>query len=213
MDSSFVRTHFPQLPELELQEKIAEYGHQIDFNPGEIIMDYGQYIRFVPMVISGSIKVMREDDQGNEIILYYLNEGETCAVSLTCCMANKKSSIKAVAEDDVSIIAIPIKYLDEWTRDHLSWKNYVMNTYQARFDEILNTLDHIAFRRMDERLVKYLQDKAEVLNTDVIQISHQDIAKELNTSREVVSRLLKKLEHMGELKLGRNRIELTGLKD
>lgn len=213
MDSAFVRSHFPQLPELELQEKIAEYGTQIDFNPGEVIMDYGQYIRFVPMVISGSIKVMREDDEGNEIILYYLNESETCAVSLTCCMASKKSSIKAVAEDDVSIIAIPIKYLDEWSRDHLSWKNYMMNTYQNRFEEILKTIDHIAFRRMDERLVKYLEDKSRVLKTDVIQISHQDIAKELNTSREVISRLLKKLEHMGEVKLGRNRIELTGLRE
>jgi CRP/FNR family transcriptional regulator len=211
MESATIRQFFPQLPELDLQEKIAEFGTQVDFNPGETIIDYGQYIRFVPMVMQGSIKVMREDEEGNELILYYLNPGETCAVSLTCCMANKKSTIRAVAEDDVSIIAIPIKYMDEWTRDHPSWKNFVMNTYQTRFDEMLNTLDQIAFKRMDERLVKYLQDKAEVLKSQTINISHQDIAKELNTSREVVSRLLKKLEHMGSVKLGRNKIEVLDL--
>jgi CRP/FNR family transcriptional regulator len=211
MDSALIRTHFPELPELELQEKIAEFGTRIDFNPGETIMDYGQYIRFVPMVLEGSIKIMREDEQGNELILYYLHPGETCAVSLTCCMANKKSSIRAVAEDDVSIIAIPIKYMDEWTKDHPSWKNFVMNTYQHRFEEMLHTLDQIAFKRMDERLIKYLQDKTDVLDSMTIHISHQEIAKELNTSREVVSRLLKKLERMGALKLGRNKIEILEL--
>ncbi len=208
MESVEIKNYFPEITELELQEKIAEYGTPIDYNPGDVIMDYGQYIRFVPMVAEGTIKVLREDDEGNELVLYYVKEGETCAMSLTCCMANKKSAIKAVAEDDVRIIAIPVKYMDQWYTEHPSWKNFTMNTYQHRFEEMLEALDQVAFKKMDERLERYLEDKSTIQGSRTLNMSHQDIARELNTSREVVSRLLKKLEHLGRVSLGRNRIEL-----
>jgi len=174
---------------------------------GDMLMDIGAVIDTVPLIISGTIKVMREDDEGNEILLYYLHAGETCAMSLTCCMAFKRSEIRAVAQEDVSMITIPVNFLDEWMI-YRDWRAFVMNTYRMRFEELLEALDNIAFLKMDERIWKYLQDRANALDTDEIETSHQEIAYDLNSSREVISRILKQLERKGMLKLGRNRIKL-----
>ncbi len=205
---NLVREHFSQIAEVKLQEAIASVGKLYTFRGGEVIMDYGSYVRLVPMVINGSIKVSRESEDGNEIFLYYLNPGETCAMSFTCCMMNKKSDIRTTAEEDVELIGIPIKYIDEWMSKYQSWKNFVMLSYDTRMKELMKTIDSIAFKKMDERLLKYLHDKSETIHSRIINTTHQEIASDLNASREAVSRLLKQLEIQKEVRLGRNQIEL-----
>jgi CRP/FNR family transcriptional regulator len=203
-----IKDNFPQIVDLALQEEIAKVGKLMTFKAGETIMDYGSYIRLVPLVLTGSVKVVREDDEGREILLYYLYPGETCASSFVCCMMHKKSFIKTVAEDDTELIGIPIQYVDQWMNNFTNWKNFVMQSYDNRILELIQTIDSIAFMKMDERLLKYIYDKADAHDTDVLQVTHQEIAYDLNASREAVSRLLKKLEQQGMIKLGRNKIEL-----
>ena len=205
---NLVRKYFPQVAEVKLQEEIANVGKFYTFRAGEVIMDYGSYVRMVPMVIDGSIKVSRESEDGNEIFLYYLNPGDTCAMSFTCCMMNKKSDIRTTAEENVELIGIPIKYVDEWMTKYQSWKNFVMRSYDNRMKELMYTIDSIAFKKMDERLLKYLHDKSETIRSKIIHTTHQEIAFDLNASREAVSRLLKQLEKQEEVRLGRNQIEL-----
>lgn len=204
-----IRKHFPQIAEKALQEEIATLGKLTEYSAGTTIMDVGQYVKIVPLVIEGSIKVSREDENGHELFLYYLQSGETCSMSFTCCMMNKKSEIRTIAEENTRMIGIPIRYVDEWMSKYQSWKNFVMQTYDQRMMELVRTIDSIAFQHMDERLLSYLHKKAQAIHSKVINATHQEIAYDLNASREAVSRLLKQLENEGQLKLGRNKIELN----
>jgi len=203
-----VRRNFPQIAEKALLEEIATVGKLTEFSAGTVIMDVGQYVKLVPLVIEGAIKVLREDEDGHELFLYYLQGGETCSMSFTCCMMNKKSEIRTIAEENTRMIGIPIRYVDEWMTKYQSWKNFVMQTYDYRMMELVRTIDSIAFHHMDERLLAYLDKKAKATNSKIINATHQEIAYDLNASREAVSRLLKQLENDGQLKLGRNKIEL-----
>lgn len=196
------------LQEPQLQGLIEEHGRFVEAKSGEVIIDFGGYIRMIPLLIKGSIKVIREDDQGNEVLLYYLGAGETCAMSLTSCISHNQSEIRAVVEEDIEMIAIPVRFMDEWLTKFKSWKNFVMDVYRKRFEEMLQVIDSVAFMKMDERLLKYLSDKAKITNKNIFHITHQEIASDLNSSREVISRLLKKLEKMGRIQLGRNKIEI-----
>lgn len=205
---NLVRKQFPQIAERALQEEIATAGKLISFEAGEIIMDFGAYVRMVPLVLEGSIKVAREDEEGHELFLYYLHPGETCSMSFTCCMMNKKSEIRTEAEEQTLVIGIPTRLADEWMSRYMSWKNFVMTSYDQRMLELVYTLDSIAFKKMDERLLDYLDKKASAVNSQVLSATHQEIAYDLNASREAISRLLKQLEKEGSVKLGRNRIEL-----
>ncbi len=205
---NYIRTEYPQLAEKSLQEEIAAVGRVITFKSGEIILDIGSYIKSMPLIISGLIKAVREDSDGNEIFLYYLSNGETCSMSFTCCLMNKKSEIRTIAEEDTILIAIPSKYMDEWMSKHASWRNWVMKSYELRMQELLKTIDSIAFQKMDERLLAYLQHKAQKLHTTILHTTHQEIAYDLNASREAVSRLLKQLEIEKKVILGRNKIEM-----
>lgn len=199
--------HFPTILDTELVESIKEHAVYREVSPDDLLMDIGSVIKTIPMIISGTVKVMREDEDGNELLLYYLRGGETCAMSLTCCMAFKRSEIRAVAQDTVSMLAIPVDYMDEWMK-YRDWRSFVMNTYRLRFEELLEALDSIAFKRMDERLLKYLHERSMAMDQKEINLSHQDIAIDLNSSREVISRILKQMERKGLVKLGRNRIQL-----
>jgi CRP/FNR family transcriptional regulator len=204
-----VRKHFPNIAEKGLQEEIATVGKLTEFSAGTVIMDVGQYVKLVPLVIEGAIKVSREDEDGHELFLYYLQGGQTCSMSFTCCMMNKKSEIRTIAEENTKMIGIPIRYVDEWMTKYQSWKNFVMQTYDFRMMELVRTIDSIAFHHMDERLLAYLDKKAKATHSKVINATHQEIAYDLNASREAVSRLLKQLENDGRVKLGRNKIELN----
>ncbi len=194
-----------------LIKEMYQFGVIKHFKEGDIIMDYGKYIRMMPIVLKGTIKVYRMDDNGNEILLYYLSSNESCSIAYSCCVEAKKSEVKAVAEDDVELLAIPHIKLDEWLCKYPSWKNYIMHSFNERFLELFKSIESIAFRKLDERLISYLKEKQRISGSSLIKTSHNQIAEELATSRVVVSRLLKQLENEKKVILYRNEIKL--LKD
>ena len=165
----------------------------------------------MPLLISGVVKVLREDSDGDELLLYYLEQGDTCSMTLSCCMGQKRSEIRAVAETDARLIMIPIRKMEEWTAKYRSWRNFVFDSYNNRLNEMLQTIDTIAFMNMDERLVNYLREKARVNQDSIIRNTHQEIAYDLHSSRVVISRLLKKLEQMGKIEIHRNYLRILDL--
>jgi CRP/FNR family transcriptional regulator, anaerobic regulatory protein len=203
-----VKSRFKNLLEKELISEIVEHGKLHTVEAGTVIIQPGAFVKFVPLLIHGSIKVMQVEESGKELYLYHLYPGQTCAVSLNCCLGLTQSEIKAVAEEDTEFIAIPVKFVDEWMSKYQSWKVFIMQTHHDRFNELIRTINNIAFSKLDERLYKYLHDKSKALKTKTINITHQQVADELGSSREVVSRLLKVLEKDGKLELGRNTISL-----
>jgi CRP/FNR family transcriptional regulator len=203
-----IKTKFSSIFEKKLIDEIIEVGEIRSFKEGEIIMDYGKSVRFMPIIISGTLRVMRKDEEDREIILYYLSNNESCAMAYACCMEAKKSEIRAIAEDNVELIAIPHNKLDEWLIKYPSWKSYIFSSFTQRFNELLKSLESIAFQKFDERLIKYLKAKAKVTGKNAIQLSHKQIAEEMGTSRVVISRLLKQLENDKKLVLYRNEIKL-----
>tara|TARA_B110000908_G_C10127737_1_gene390688 strand:+ start:45 stop:677 length:633 start_codon:yes stop_codon:yes gene_type:complete len=174
----------------------------------EILIDIGQYVKTIPILTKGSLKILRENTDGSELFMYYINSGDTCSMSLTCCMQNRLSGIRAEVEEDVTFIAIPVKYLEDWIKKYASWRSFIFKSYQVRLDEMLTKIDSLAFKKMDERLIEYLKLKGENSHTNIINTTHQHIATDLNASREAISRLLKKMEINGLIKLGRNKIEM-----
>lgn len=204
---ALLQKHYPQLAEKELQQEIADVGKLMHFTAGEVIMDYGTYIRLVPLIVEGAIKVTREDaEEGRELLLYYLHPGEACSMSFTCCMLNKKSEIRTEAEEDTSLIAIPIRYTDEWMTRYQSWKNFVLMTYDRKIMDLVRVVDSISFKNLDRRMMEYLKKRFAATGNRVINASHQEIANDLNVTREAVSRLLKGMEKEGIVKLGRNQL-------
>ena len=175
---------------------------------GETMLNPGQTIRAVPLVLSGTFKVSRIDDEGHEILLYYVKEGESCAMTFTCCMMAHSSVIKGSAEEDSELLCVPVIVMDEWMAKYSSWKRFVMTTILNRFTEILKSIDDIAFKKLDDRLVNYLKEKSKATGSALINLTHQQIGDELGTSRVVISRLLKKLETDKKLLLYRNQIKL-----
>lgn len=194
--------------EPQLLEEFKSIAKEVSVKEGDVILDYGQIVRSMPIIASGTVKVSRMDDQGREILLYYVNAKESCAMTFTCCMEQFPSEIKAVAEDDVVMLTVPITVMDEWLMKYSTWKSFVMGTIRDRFNEMLNTIDQIAFQKLDERLKYYLQQKAKHTDSKLLNLSHEEIARDLATSRVVISRLLKKLENDKLLLLYRNQIKL-----
>lgn len=194
--------------EPELLKEIKQFGTLQQFKEGDIIMNYGKYIHMMPIILKGAIKVSKLDEDGNEILLYYLSSSESCSMAYSCCIEAKKSEVKAIAEEDGELIAIPHQKLDEWLCKFPSWKNYIMRSFNERFIELLKSIESIAFHKLDERLVNYLREKQRVSGSSVINASHNLIADELATSRVVISRLLKQLENENKVILYRNEIKL-----
>lgn len=201
-------SHFSQTFEPELLNELRAKGKPLSVRAGETILDIGQIVRVMPIIVSGIVKVSRLDEEGREILLYYVNSSESCAMTFTCCMEQFPSEIRAVAEDDVEMITVPISVMDEWLMTYPTWKSFVMTTIRNRFNEMLQTIDQIAFHKLDDRLVNYLKLQVETSGSRLINLSHEQIAKDLATSRVVISRLLKKLENEKKLLLYRNQIKL-----
>lgn len=206
-----LKEHFSHLFEDALIDEINQIGSLKHVKEGERLIEIGDYLRSMPLLVSGAIKILREDTEGDELLLYFLEPGDTCAMSLTCCLGQNKSEIRAIAELDTTLIMIPVQKMEEWTGKYKSWRNFVLASYHTRLMEMLETIDSIAFMNMDERLVKYLRDKQKIGGEPVINSTHQEIAYELHTSRVVVSRLLKKLENLGKIELHRNSIKIIAL--
>jgi CRP/FNR family transcriptional regulator len=199
---------FPDLYEPQIKEAILEKGMWMEIKEGEMMIDIDQYIKFMPLIMSGNLKILREDNDGKELLIYHVTKGQTCAMAITCCMGDARSNIRAVAEEDCQVIAVPIQVLDEWSSRFSSWKHFIFRSYQSRFEELLETIDSIAFQKLDDRLEKWLEIRSKNAEDGIVHATHSEIANELHSSREVISRLLKKMENQGLLTLGRNKIEM-----
>lgn len=200
---------FQYLFEAGLIEEMCQFGEIRNFSEDEMIIDIGYPVTHMPVVISGSLKIMTEDSEGNELLLYYLEIGDTCAVTLNCCnKKNSKSNIRAITESQSRLIFIPIGKMEEWMVRYKSWRNFVLESYNSRLNEMLSALDNLAFNNMEERLIKYLKEKVWVNKSPTLNITHYQIANDLHSSRVVISRLMKKLEQNKLLKQHRNKLEI-----
>ena len=191
-----------------LIDEIVKVAAFKEFKADDYLIEIGDYIKTMPLLVNGAIKILREDENGDELLLYFLERGDTCAMTLTCCMGQAKSRIRAVAETDGSLLMIPVEKMEDWLTKYKTWRNFVFDSYNVRLMEMLEAIDTLAFMNLDERLYKYLTDKAKVIGNTEIQNTHQEIAYEMHTSRVVISRLLKALEIEGKIKLHRNKIEI-----
>lgn len=209
MDKPAFHTLFPSL-EAELIAKLEQLEIRV-FAAGEPLIRTGEYFRSTMLVIRGIVKVYREDEEGNEFFMYYLQPGQACALSIVCASRSKTSQVMAVAIKDTEVALIPLQIVDEWMTKYRSWYRYVQDTYRSRFEELLTVIDHIAFRNMDERLIFYLRRHRERLQTNTVNTSFKDIATDLNSSREVISRLMKKLADKGLVRLHRSHFEIIDL--
>ncbi len=198
---------FPDIYERETVEAILEIGKLKKLRADDWMVDIGDPIVYMPLLLKGQLRILREDDEGHELLLYYIRPGETCAMSLTCCSGNAVSNVRAVAEEDSELLLLPIEIIDEWTTKYPSFKSFILKTYQHRFEELLNTIDSIAFHNLDDRLSQLLKQKSEKEGSE-LKTTHQELANQLNSSREVISRLLKQMERKGKIQMGRNKITL-----
>ena len=201
-----LKNNYGHLFEDALLNEINQVGTFKEVPEGFKMMEIGDYVKAMPLLVSGVIKILRKDTDGDELLLYFLEKGDTCAMTLTCCVAQTKSKIRAIAETDSKLIMIPIKKMEEWSEKYKSWRHFVFESYNNRLNEMLETIDSIAFLKMDERLLKYLVEKVRISKNNTIHKTHQEIAYELHTSRVVISRLLKKLETLGKIELNRSYI-------
>ena len=208
MTYKLLQQKFNQILDEKLLNEIFETGIYKEFKKDDIIIDINQPLDYIPLLLTGNIKILREDDHGNELLLYFLEAGDTCAMSLTCCLKTSKSNIRAVAESDSSLVLIPVKKIHDWFHTNESWRNFILDAYQIRFNEMLETIDTLAFLKMDERVFKYLIDKVKLSASTSLEIKHNDVADDLHTSRVVISRILKQLENEKKIKLSRNKIEV-----
>ena len=201
-----LKDNYGHLFEDELLNEIKQVGTFKEVPEGFKMIDIGNYVKAIPLLISGAIKILRQDNDGDELLLYFLEKGDTCAITLSCCLGQTKSEVRAIAETKATLIMVPIQKMEEWSGKYKSWRSFVFESYHHRLNEMLETIDSIAFLKMDERLIKYLKEKARISQDKTIHNTHQEIAYELHTSRVVISRLLKKLENLGKVKLHRNYI-------
>ena len=206
-----VKHHYGYLFEDELLNEICSVGVLKTIPEGEVLVDIGDYIKTMPLLLSGAVKVMREDDNGSDLLLYFIEQGDTCAMTITCCMGQKKSEIRAITETETKLLMIPVKKMAEWMHQYKTWQNFILQSYNERMKELLEAIDTLAFLKMDERILKFLREKAMVNHDDVIHATHQEIAHDLHTSRVVISRILKKLETEGKIELFRNNIKVKDL--
>lgn len=202
-----IKALFPQF-EPELMNEIIANGVIKTLPAGEVLMRTGQFIKSTMLILEGNVKVFRENEDGGEFLMYFLQPGEACAISIICAAKTEASRVMAKTTEETTVLMIPLQLLDRWMLDYKSWYHFVLSTYRNRFDELLVLIDQVAFRNMDERLLSYLERHAKVHNSSIVSLSHQQIADELNSSREVVSRLLKKMEQRHMVILHRNAVEL-----
>ncbi|MGB0776756.1 MAG: Crp/Fnr family transcriptional regulator [Flavobacteriaceae bacterium] len=203
--------YFSFVFEKELIKEIKELGRYQVIPKDSILVDIGEKMDCIPLLLEGAIKIVREDEKGDEMVLYFLERGDTCAVSFGTGLSQAKSKIRGVTEKESEIIFIPYEKLDEWMVKYASWRSFILESYNLRMGEMVDTIDTLAFMQMDERILKYLRDKAQIMRSTSVDTTHQQVAYDMNTSRVVVSRILKALEKKGVIKLHRNNIEILSL--
>ncbi len=203
-----LRANFPVFQQFELIETIAENSQYIEVPEGKVILNVGDYIKIIPLVISGSVKVFREDDDAREAFLYYIKPGQSCAMTLASSIKQGRSEIKAITLEKTGIIALSVDALYSVNKKYPSWYNFVFETFGMRFNELIQAFEGVVFHHLDERLINYLENRAETMGSPVLKISHSEIARDMATSREVISRLLKQFEKENMVMLSRGQITL-----
>lgn len=203
-----IREKFGQIFEPGLLSEIENKSRQVQLQEGEVILEAGKIIREVPLIVSGSVKIMRVGENNKELLLYYISGGDICVGAVTCCMERYPSEIKAIAEEDVEMLAIPVDLVDIWMMKYITWKSFIMRSIRSRMNEMINAIDQVAFQKLDERLVIYLKEKSRITGSSLINSSHEQIAQDLATSRVVISRLLKILEDNQKILLYRNQVRI-----
>jgi len=198
--------YYTTIFEAELIDEIIDNGILRTIDSHELLIDIGDKMTHIPLILSGAVKIIREDDNGDEIALYFLEKGDTCAISFVNCIHKTKSMFRGITEKETESIFIPVNKIDNWLVKYESWRHFIIDSYHMRLIEMVQSIDSLAFMKLDDRLLKYLTDKVKIMNNNILKITHQEIADDLNTSRVVVSRLLKILENEGKIKIKRNRI-------
>ncbi len=202
---------FESIFEKELYDEILEIGIYNTINKGDYLIDIGDELTYIPLILQGAVKIIREDQNGEEILLYFLERGDTCAISFVNCINLKKSVFRGIAERNTEFIMVPITKLEEWLVKYKSFRKYIIDSYHDRLIELAKTIESLTFMKLDERLIKYLEAKVKIMRSRKLNISHQEIAYDLHTSRVVISRLLKTLEKLHKVELGRQKIRVTNL--
>jgi CRP/FNR family transcriptional regulator len=208
---SKLNDYYTTIFEKELIDEIIEFGILNTIPSNELLIDIGDKMTHVPLILSGVVKIIREDKNGEEIALYFLEKGDTCAISFINCINRTESMFRGITEKDTEGIFVPVDKIDEWLQKYKSWREFVIDSYHFRLIEMVDSIDRLAFMKLDDRLLKYLQDKAKIMNENTLHITHQEIADDLHTSRVVVSRMLKVLENEGKIEIKRNRIILENI--
>jgi CRP/FNR family transcriptional regulator len=198
---------FKSLP--EVREKLAAYGLVKTFMEGDVILNENAYINAIPIVTKGNIRVLRTDEDGRELLLYYIKAGESCIMSFLGGLHHDTSKVKAIAEEETEILFIPIDKVSLLIKQFPEWLDYIFRLYHKRFEELLEVVNAVAFKKMDERLLQFIKKKCEITNSHTLYVTHEQMANELGTARVVVSRLLKQMEESGLVQLGRNKITLV----
>ena len=209
--SQLIHDSIGYLLEEELIQEINRVGQIRTTTIDEILINVGDAMTSIPIILSGSIKISRENDNGDELLLYYIEGGDTCAMTFQCCVRQMKSEIRATSMEDSVLLMLPTEMMELWMHKYKSWREYILQSYHVRLTELMETIDAIAFMRLDERLLKYLTDQAKLLGSLEIHHTHQQIAEDLHSSRVVISRLLKQLEIKGIIILKRNKIVLSSI--
>ncbi|MBI1306873.1 MAG: helix-turn-helix domain-containing protein [Bacteroidetes bacterium] len=209
--AQLVEERFSQILEQDLVQEILKVAKSKNIEEDELLIDIGDNIDFLPLVIKGSLKILTEDKEGRELLLYYLESGDTCAVTINCCTKASKSKVRAVAESPCTVLMIPIDLVESWMARFSSWRSFILETYNYRMNEMLAAIDNLAFNNMEERIMNYLRDKVMVTGNKTLAITHNEIANDLHSSRVVISRVMKKLETDGLISQKRNVINLAHL--
>ena len=203
-----LKDYFSVVFEDDLIDEIIDVGTYKKVKENELLLDLGDKFDKIPLMLNGAIKISREDENGDEIVLYFLERGDTCTITFGSGLTSSKSKVRGVAEKESEVVFIPIEKLEEWMVKYKSWRDFVIDSYNIRLSEMLEAIDTLAFMKMDQRLYKHLTDKVKIMRSSTLNTTHQEIAQDLNTSRVVISRLLKQLENEKKIKLYRNKIEV-----
>jgi len=203
--------YYSEIFEENLIDEIINLGFYRKIEEGDTLIDIGDNMTHIPLILSGAIKIIREDKNGDEIALYFLEKGDTCAISFVNCINRSKSMFRGIAEKQTEGIFVPVNLVDDWLIKYETWRHFIIDSYHIRLIEMVESIDSLAFMKLDDRLLKYLSDKVKIMQDNTLIITHQEIADDINTSRVVVSRLLKQLENEGKVKIRRNRIIIENI--
>jgi len=206
---SKIKSFYGKIFENELIEQIAEVSNYRIVDSGQLLIDIDDELTHIPLILDGVVKIIRRDDNGDEIVLYYLESGHTCAISFANCINRNKSIFRGYVEKDIEAVFIPVNFIDEWLIQYKSFRHFIIDSYHFRLLEMVDSIDSLAFLKLEERLYQYLKEKMKITQSDTLDITHQELANDLNSSRTVISRLLKSLENEGKVRMHRNRLQVV----